>query len=132
VALGAILLVLGYAAGLPFGVRAVAALVTVVLAVPPLHRVIGLRGPHAVRAFQWDEAGRWRVRDGAGHWYDAELLPPCAIAGPLVLLAWRVAGRRRLFAAIDACTVPVVLHRRLEGRLRTWVPADARRRADGN
>jgi hypothetical protein len=127
--------ILGLLASAPqpsFAVRAITAALTLAAALPVLRRFVAVEGRGAVREFEWDGEGRWRVRDGVGRWHDDATLASAAIAGPLVLVSWRTRERRRLGAVIDATCVPVAVHRRLKGRLRISCRADARRRVDGS
>jgi hypothetical protein len=130
--LAALAAALAVAGQLSLPERSCAVLLTAVLAVPGVRRVVWLRGPNAVRAFEWSAAGHWRVLDGAGSWRDAHLLPRSAAIGPFLLLVWTCGGWRRYAALIDGSAVPVAVHRQLVGRLRIGVRGAPHRTVDNS
>ena len=80
------------------------------------------RGTESVRAIEWLPDGRWRLLTGAGRW-DAVLALPLYEQPFLVILSFRVAGRRRLLhVVILPDMVDADQFRRLRVRLRIEVP----------
>ena len=135
------------------GWRALAAVLTVTLAWPPVSTVLFQRGPRAVRRFEWAADGRWFLIDMFGARRQAWLSASSASLGPWILLVWstgaprfgleRIVGplrdvarrqhSRTRYALIDVAAVGRPGFRALKGRLRlTLEPAIHTRRPDDN
>jgi toxin CptA len=77
-----------------------------------------LGGAAAVTGVNWDEAGVWTLEFGSGARQPAELLGDSYLSLHLVILNFRVGGRRRSLVLFPDAAAPDEL-RRLRVRLRT-------------
>ncbi|MGH8496047.1 MAG: protein YgfX [Gammaproteobacteria bacterium] len=82
-------------------------------------RTLGLRnGRRSIVHIELDPAGTWRLTDGGGNTFSAQLSRDSRVALPLVALSWRDdrGARHRAFLAADAVDQRAL--RRLRVRLR--------------
>ncbi len=102
--------------------RVSAALVALALGWLPGLAVLLVRGPFAVRQFEWESDGQWRLVRPDGRCEDGQLAGATVTLGPWILLAWTVGPRswhpgNRRYALIGVSQVGRTAFRALKGRL---------------
>ena len=116
--LGAVLLIaLAIAPGAFHLLRAGLAIAAAALAWGPFSQVVLRRGKSAIASIEWTGAGDWHLTDRGGHIHTATLCSSSVTLGSWLLLRWKTASGRRLWALIEPERAGPKAFRTLKGRL---------------
>jgi hypothetical protein len=109
--------VLAAAPGAFHALRAALAVATTALAWEPFRQVVLSRGQRAIASIEWTGEGNWRLTERGGDIHIATLRRSSVTLGSWLLLSWKVASGRHIWALIEPGRARPEAFRTLKGWL---------------